>query len=257
MCLDEELYDLIKSKLLSLGGIGSINTYNNKIIFKLTFNVVAYINNIKMYTKLKQLNIPCTKLLKYNLIKYNSNLFKLFPNCLEYLKLKAEYNNMDFVYILKYEKYNGNVYGLVSSIPFTIQSIFNNSLDIKYFKIWIYFIIFKLLENKLYHNDLKLDNILFNITNQSSSIQYIDNIILNNKSNYNYYLNDFDLSIDKQINSDIFTLLNSMIKLNLLNDIELEYISKYNNDVILYHLLNYHLSNESIRELIYINIINE
>lgn len=249
-----EIAELKKSSLISIGGIGSINiSENKKYVFKMTFNVVAYINNIKTNTLLKKYNIPSTNLLNYFFIKYNNDIFKKFPNQLQILKSKNEYNNMDYVYILKYEAYLGNVYGLFSSLFFNIQSYLSETDNICYFKIWIYLILFQLNDLKIYHNDLKLDNILIQVNNKYQTV-FINNFVIGNRTQFNYYLNDFDLSIEKKIFPDILSVLNSMNKLSILDSCESEIIKIYKNDVVLYHILNSKLSNEKIRKLIYVDI---
>lgn len=250
-----EIAELKKSSLISIGGIGSINiSENKKYVFKMTFNVVAYINNIKTNTLLKKYNIPSTNLLNYFFIKYDNDIFKKFPNQLQILKSKNEYNNMDYVYILKYEAYLGNVYGLFSSLFFNIQSYLSETDNICYFKIWIYLILLQLNEFKIYHNDLKLDNILIQVNNNKYETVYINNFVIGNRTQFNYYLNDFDLSIEKKIFPDILSVLNSMNKLSILDSCESEIIKIYQNDVVLYHILNSKLSNEKIRKLIYVDI---
>lgn len=251
----DDIYSLSKATELSIGGIGLL-CKQNKYVFKLTFNMLAFIHNINAYYILKAFAIPCSALHsfrsipidKYSCIdKYYSSLQKLYNKC------PSVYNGK--IYILKYEAYEGNAYSLYQNSSMYAPE------DLIYFKLWSYATISVLNRLNIYHNDLKMDNILIRKNNKRNDTVKINNIIICNRSSWTYYLNDFDMTLTfSEIECDFNTLRYSMKKLNLLCDTrdancELSSASVASEAESTASHLSYWLSFEDIRRLVYINLI--
>lgn len=243
---NNDMYNLLQSSHISLGGIGSIYKYN-KYAYKITFNLIAFINNINAYYKLKYANIPCVRLHSFGTVNVDEYECRNAHACdLEKLYIKCPQVFDRNIYILKYDKHDGNAYSLFQ----TIKSLD----DIIFLKIWTYLTIYKMNSCNIFHNDLKLDNILIKRNIPNNNNIHIGNIIICNRSNWSYCLNDFDLLSNQSIISDIKTVCNSMYNLNILNEEELKIIEFGSN--ILENLIGYWFTiSDHARSLIYVTII--
>jgi len=243
-----EYYELTKSVFFNQGGIGNIYiTKNNDInyIYKLTYSASAFINNILTYNKLNKI-IPCSKLINYYIINNDNKLLYNFKNSLKSLSLKNKFIE-DYIYVLKYSLYDYNTFGYYSTI------LYNNLVkELPYMIIWTFICIYKINNINIFHNDLKIDNIL--MKKKINNIVIIDNIIIGNKTNYEYVLNDFDMSFNKNIFDDINTFKNSIYRMfnkRLLNNNNL--LDNINNINDIYERILLNPSNYT-REMLSIDI---
>lgn len=201
------------------GGVGIILLNKNNIneIYKMTFMPIAFENNIKFYdifSKVKFLNpVPLISydkisfndknpnIIKKKLNKINTKMFTYYLN--EKTKLEAlnvlDKDNIN-LFIIKYSRMNGSVYQLL--IKESENANFKNLLIFTIY--WAFCIIIILNKLGFNHNDFKLDNILFKKKEiPGENILFYDNIILINSFDFNYYINDFDLTSEKCINNDL------------------------------------------------------
>ena len=77
--------------------------------------------------------------------------------------------------------------------------------------IWTYICIYSMNIQNIFHNDLKIDNIL--MKERFNDIIYIQNIVIGNNTKYEYFLNDFDMTLNKNIFDDITTFRNSVYRM--------------------------------------------
>lgn len=238
---DSILYELVTAMPLSIGGIGIISKYKT-YVYKSTFNIHAFINNINMYYTLIEKNIPCATLLDYCIYdmkheNFRCNDLQIRDMRILFLKCKSVFN--DILYVLKYDAYDGNAYSL-----FKFNK--NDKYIYLYFKIWIYINIFILNKNGIYHNDLKMDNIL--ICKKKRSIERIDNVIITNRTPWTFILNDFDVTTNCNIYSDLKCAHDSMNHIeNMINENEINKPIEY--------LLNYWFNREFVRKLLYVDLL--
>ena len=155
---------------------------------------------------------------------------------------------MDNIYVLKYSLYDYNTFGYYSNILY--KDLLEN---LPYMIIWTYICIYSMNIQNIFHNDLKIDNIL--MKERFNDIIYIQNIVIGNNTKYEYFLNDFDMTLNKNIFDDITTFRNSVYRMftkrlknnnNLLNNIN------NINDIYERILLN---PTNYTREMICINIL--
>lgn len=242
-------HDLTMSQFYTQGGIGNIYLSKyDKYIYKLTYSASAFINNILTFNKLVN-KIPCSNLLDYFIIKNDNKLLYNFKDSLKSLSLKhLNEFNMDNIYVLKYSLYDYNTFGYYSNILY--KDLLEN---LPYMIIWTYICIYSMNIQNIFHNDLKIDNIL--MKERFNDIIYIQNIVIGNNTKYEYFLNDFDMTLNKNIFDDITTFRNSVYRMftkrlknnnNLLNNIN------NINDIYERILLN---PTNYTREMISINIL--
>lgn len=161
-------------------------------------------NNLKLNCEQildkKDLNFQLLVEKKLNLIYY-SHLYDLY---------KKHNLKTNTIHILKYEKVDNNCYNFFNNMQNKKNDDELNEI-FSFFIIWIFVTIYYLNNDlKIFHNDLKLDNILLkkkqynkNTKSYDISIYKINNIVLYNKTKYDFYLNDFDMMMQKQIHNDI------------------------------------------------------
>ena len=239
---DDDIYDIFRASKLSIGGIGCI--FKNKdIAYKITFNISAFVNNINAYFIFSQLSIPCARLYAIGTCKIDKYacFYKQITDLSELIQKCPEVYN-EYIYILKYVAYDGNAYSLFSK-----KELYKHE-DVSYFKIYIYSIIYAL--NNLfgiYHNDLKMDNILIRRNPSKNSINRINNIVLCNRTDWEYCINDFDMmTYGYSVNCDIKSLHESLFKLSLIEN---------NNETSALNILHEWFSKEYSRKLVYISIL--
>lgn len=259
----EDMYRLAKSDEVSVGGIGCIYAFKD-VVYKLTFNLIAFIHNINSYYMLNDNKIPCAKLFNFSSVNFSeyvcinkhfNNLKRLYDKC------PSVYNGN--LYILKYERYDGNAYSLFSNCSLYSQS------DLDYFKVWSFSLISSLNSLNIFHNDLKMDNILIkrlHSTNGRGKLTQIYNFIICNRTCWEYAVNDFDMMMQfNDLFSDSYMLTLSLKKLGLIekgnvslsqgglngnvSSTSIQVCETINSK----NILKSYLSVESMRKLIYVS----
>jgi hypothetical protein len=141
---------------------------------------------------------------------FPEQLYMLYSKNKEAIELKNSYL---YIYILKYEKKDTNMYCLMNNLYNESEY---DSLDriFSFFIVWIACTIEELnIKYKIHHNDIKLDNILVSKKKWEYTTKYhFSNTILYNDSLYDFYLNDFDTSTQFKDGGDIIKIKNSIMK---------------------------------------------
>jgi len=225
--IDNELNIIKNSKFIVSGGIGMILN-NESYIYKILFFKMAYLNNIKMYNNFHD-KISMPNLVNYFVYSdiyiksneeikqklddiYQDKLYLLYQKNQKNIILE---NNYLILYVLKYEKLDNNCYYTFLNQINTNDRSLNETFS--FFIIWIFNLIHYMnIGLKVYHNDLKLDNILIKKKLKNVVTKYkFNNIILYNHTNYDFYLNDFDMTLDNAIsqNLDLINIKTSINKI--------------------------------------------
>jgi len=285
MNINKELEKIKNSEFILSGGIGIIISHNEDTIYKLLFFETAYLNNIDMYNKIKDkidvvdlkgyfvhsdiyISNNSEEQIKSKLDKvYKDELYKLYLKNKNNIKLK---NGYLYIYVLKYEKMNNNCYHLLKTILDKSNHDNIEEFDqlFSFFIVWICNVIYYLnTQLNVYHNDLKLDNILIKQKQDKTKITKIkiNNIYLYNRTMYEFYLNDFDMSLGIKCDNDfnkIKSSLNKLFhnkrqnkfikyifgKLNSIND-ETEIFDKWlNKSTLFQHVTTNNIINEFLNE---------
>lgn len=197
------------------GGISMLfNIKNNDdIIIKVIIFPSIYNNNVKYYKMLDN---------KLNIVKMNNNfIFTFNYNNIDNMSVKTFINNkeqyvkklykvdtlnnleMKF-YCIEMNKYQTNSY-------YFFYSLFNNKTHngkehgilFSYYIYYSLLMILSLYNMNISHNDFKMDNILVKLNNNKDKIDYFNNknYSLINNFKYNFYLNDFDLTLNTNNNT--------------------------------------------------------
>lgn len=221
--IDKDLSDAV---FYNSGGIGNI--YISKCgskVFKVTFNISAYVNNIK-WNSLLDGHIPCSKLLNFFIAPatcklYSDDIILKFihaqKSSMDNLFIKHcrddEQRPPDFtslpLYILVYDAYDCNAFGFLLNAP---RAIVKRTLP--FLVIWAFTCICSMNELKFYHNDFKLDNILLR-RKFVPTILKIGNFVFENKTDFDFALNDFDMSFESSVFYDLKAFKNSLIRMSV------------------------------------------
>jgi hypothetical protein len=220
----EEMTDLTGGKHVATGGIGVIIEKNEKI-YKVFFFPAVLKNNMDGFNLLKnklmignrtgnELNgVMCPQKCSHKRVNLNAlssicgeELCELYKKNKSIIDRGIEDGYVE-VFALQYEKADLNLYCLFQQLTGTDREVV-----FSFFIIWIFVIIYHLNhELHIFHNDLKLDNIL--VRRKSNVTVYkIGNFVIYNRTPYDFFLNDLDMMLDKCVYDDIARLKESLKK---------------------------------------------
>ena len=209
--INEDISDTI---FYNSGGIGNI--YISKcgtVIYKVTYNISAYINNIKWDFLLKNC-VPHAKLINF-FMSAHFDQTKFINNHTSSMQklLRKSFPEIDMTivgtpfYVLVYDAYDCNAFGFLLNAP---RSIVDRTLP--FLIIWAVTCMCSMHENNFYHNDLKLDNILLR-RKFVPTITKVGKFIIENKTDFDFVLNDFDMTLNKNVFCDIAAFKNSLSRM--------------------------------------------